>query len=45
MGILEIKQLYKRFGHHEVLKGLDMDVPEHSILVLSGRMAQAKRQQ
>lgn len=42
MGILEIKQLYKRFGHHEVLKGLDMDVPEHSIFGFVGQNGAGK---
>jgi len=36
MGILEIKQLCKSFGSHEVLSGLDMDVPEHSIFGFVG---------
>lgn len=42
MGILEIRQLYKRFGHHEVLKGLDMDVPEHSIFGFVGQNGAGK---
>jgi len=42
MSILEIKQLYKRFGHHEVLKGLDMDVPEHSIFGFVGQNGAGK---
>jgi ABC-2 type transport system ATP-binding protein len=42
MGVLEIKQLYKRFGHHEVLKGLDMDVPEHSIFGFVGQNGAGK---
>ena len=42
MGVLEIKQLYKRFGSHEVLKGMDMDVPEHSIFGFVGQNGAGK---
>jgi ABC transporter. len=42
MGILEVKQLYKRFGNREVLKGLDMDVPEHSIFGFVGKNGAGK---
>jgi len=42
MGILEIKQLYKSFGCHEVLNGLDMDVPEHSIFGFVGQNGAGK---
>jgi len=42
MGVLEIKQLYKRFEHHEVLNGLDMDVPEHSIFGFVGKNGAGK---
>jgi len=42
MGVLEIKQLYKRFGNHEVLKGMDMDVPEHSIFGFVGQNGAGK---
>lgn len=42
MGVLEIRQLYKSFGHHEVLKGLDMDVPEHSIFGFVGQNGAGK---
>lgn len=42
MGILEIHQLYKRFGCHEVLKGLDMDIPEHSIFGFVGQNGAGK---
>lgn len=42
MGILEINQLYKRFGKYEVLKGLDMDVPEHSIFGFVGQRGAGK---
>lgn len=42
MGVLEIKQLYKSFGNREVLKGLDMDVPEHSIFGFVGQNGAGK---
>ena len=42
MGILEIKQLYKSFGSHKVLTGLDMDVPEHSIFGFVGQNGAGK---
>jgi ABC-2 type transport system ATP-binding protein len=42
MCVLEIRQLYKRFGLHEVLKGLDMDVPEHSIFGFVGQNGAGK---
>ncbi len=42
MGILEIKQIYKSFGYHKVLNGLDMDVPEHSIFGFVGQNGAGK---
>ncbi|NLU32500.1 MAG: ABC transporter ATP-binding protein [Clostridiaceae bacterium] len=42
MGILEVNRLYKSFGSHEVLKGLDMDVPEHSIFGFVGQNGAGK---
>lgn len=42
MGILEVNQLYKRFGDHEVLTGLDMDVPEHCIFGFVGQNGAGK---
>lgn len=42
MGILEINNLYKRFGSHEVLKGLDMDVPKGSIFGFAGQNGAGK---
>jgi len=42
MGILEVKQLYKRFSDHEVLMGLDMDVPEHCIFGFVGQNGAGK---
>lgn len=42
MGILEIKQLHKSFGSHNILNGLDMDVPEHSIFGFVGQNGAGK---
>lgn len=42
MGILEIRRLSMRFGSHEVLKGLDMEVPEHSIFGFAGQNGAGK---
>lgn len=42
MGVLEIKQLYKSFGSHVVLNGMDMDVPEHSIFGFVGQNGAGK---
>lgn len=42
MGILEVNQLFKRFGNHEVLSGFDMDVPEHSIFGFVGQNGAGK---
>lgn len=42
MGILEVNQLFKRFGNHEVLSGFDMDVPEHSLFGFVGQNGSGK---
>ncbi len=42
MGVLEIKQLYKSFGSHIVLNGMDMEVPEHSIFGFVGQNGAGK---
>jgi len=42
MGVLEIKQLYKSYDNHEVLTGLDMNVPEHSIFGFVGQNGAGK---
>jgi len=42
MGVLEINRLYKRFGNHDVLGGLDMDVPEHSVFGFVGQNGAGK---
>lgn len=42
MDILHITGLYKRFGDKEVLKGLDLTVPEHSIYGFIGKNGAGK---
>lgn len=42
MNVLEIKQLYKNFGSHPVIKGLDLSVPEHSIYGFVGQNGAGK---
>lgn len=42
MNILEIRNLQKSFGGHEVLCGMDMDVPEHSIFGFVGQNGAGK---
>ncbi|MDR2956985.1 MAG: ABC transporter ATP-binding protein [Coriobacteriales bacterium] len=42
MNILEIKSLYKSFGKHDVLTGLDMQVPEHSVYGFVGQNGSGK---
>jgi|SRR5690554_5109740 len=42
MNILEISQLYKGFGDNQVLKGLDMVVPENSVFGFVGRNGAGK---
>lgn len=42
MGILEIRNLHKRFGSHEVISGLDMDVSEHAIFGFVGQNGAGK---
>ena len=42
MGILEIKGITKRFGDKEVLRGLDMDVPEGCVFGFIGRNGAGK---
>lgn len=37
MNILEIKGLRKKFGAHQVLDGLDIEVPEHSVFGFLGK--------
>lgn len=42
MDILQIRSLKKRFGDKEVLAGLDLSVPEHSILGFVGKNGAGK---
>lgn len=37
MDVLQIKNLSKRFGKRQVLCGLDLSVPEHSVFGFIGR--------
>src|SRR5215475_7230609 len=36
MSLLEINEVSKRFGPHEVLKGLNLNVEEHQVVCLIG---------
>src|SRR6202162_607135 len=36
MAFIEIRNIYKRFGAHEVLAGLSLDVEEHQVVCLIG---------
>jgi len=42
MNVLTIDSLYKRFGDKDVLRGLDLEVPEHSIFGFVGRNGAGK---
>ena len=42
MEILEIRDLHKRFGSHEVLSGLNMVIPEHTIFGFVGQNGAGK---
>ena len=42
MNILSIKNLKKKYGNKEVLKGLDLDVPEHSVFGFVGKNGAGK---
>ena len=42
MEILKIEHLKKRFGDKEVLKGVEMTVPEHSVFGFIGRNGAGK---
>lgn len=42
MNVLEIDKLYKSFGQNQVIKGLDMSVPEHSIFGFVGQNGAGK---
>jgi ABC-2 type transport system ATP-binding protein len=42
VNVLEIKQLSKSFGTHEVLNGLDLEVPQHSVFGFVGQNGSGK---
>lgn len=42
MNVLEIKDLRKRFGSHQVLDGLTINVPEHSVFGFLGKNGAGK---
>lgn len=42
MNVLEIRQLHKNFGHHVVIDGLDLSVPEHSVFGFVGKNGAGK---
>ena len=42
MDMLQISNLHKRFGEKEVLKGLHLSVPEHSIYGFIGKNGAGK---
>jgi polar amino acid transport system ATP-binding protein len=42
MGLLEIDGATKRFGDHEVLKGIDLDIAEHEVVCLIGASGSGK---
>jgi ABC-2 type transport system ATP-binding protein len=42
VNVLEINQLYKKFGNHKVINGLDLSVPEHSIYGFVGQNGAGK---
>ena len=42
MNMLQITDLHKRFGDKEVLRGLNLSVPEHSIFGFIGKNGSGK---
>jgi len=42
VSVLEIGQLYKNFGNHTVINGLDLSVPEHSVYGFVGQNGAGK---
>ncbi|HEY2110301.1 MAG TPA: ATP-binding cassette domain-containing protein, partial [Dongiaceae bacterium] len=36
MALIEIRDIYKRFGEHPVFKGLSLEVEEHQVVCLIG---------
>lgn len=43
MDVLAIQNLKKNFGNKEVLRGIDLSVPEHSIFGFIGKTALEKQ--
>lgn len=42
MNALEIEQIYKKFGTHEIIKGVSLTVPEHSVFGFIGQNGAGK---
>jgi ABC-type polar amino acid transport system ATPase subunit len=42
MAIIEVRDLHKRFGTHEVLKGIDLSVAESEVVVIMGPSGSGK---
>ncbi len=42
MSFLEVRAASKRFGDHEVLKGIDLDIAEHEVVCLIGASGSGK---
>jgi ABC-type polar amino acid transport system ATPase subunit len=42
MAIIEVRDLHKQFGAHEVLKGIDLDVSEREVVVIMGPSGSGK---
>jgi L-cystine transport system ATP-binding protein len=42
MAIVEVRNLHKQFGAHEVLKGIDLDVSESEVVVIMGPSGSGK---
>lgn len=45
MNVLSIRNLSKSFGQQQIIKDLNMSVPEGSVLASLGKTAQEKQQQ
>lgn len=41
--MIKIENLYKKFGKNEVLKGVDLEIPEKGIFAVLGQMALVKQ--
>jgi polar amino acid transport system ATP-binding protein len=42
MSALELREVHKSFGRHEVLRGIDLDVEEHEVVCLIGASGSGK---